>query len=164
MNFFEVLLNPEREESELRDRALVCTAANILQVGEFQLLQLAYHGWFGRDLPEARIAPLFTAYMLRNEVPHWARHYARTLILRDQRGELDSDDPRYHRFDHAYHSALPEGARAFCAAAGVVALTLVAAILAASVISMAPTSILPPYFERDDVPRDAGGAANAGGR
>jgi hypothetical protein len=35
MNFFEVLLHPDREELEFKERAIICSAANVLQVGEF---------------------------------------------------------------------------------------------------------------------------------
>jgi len=42
MNFFETLIHPDREELENAERVLVCRAANVLQIGEFQLLQLAY--------------------------------------------------------------------------------------------------------------------------
>lgn len=36
MNFFDVLIHPNREENP--ERAEVARAANLLQVGEFQLL------------------------------------------------------------------------------------------------------------------------------
>ena len=39
--FFQTLIQPDREEHP--ERALIARAANLLQVGEFQLLQLAYH-------------------------------------------------------------------------------------------------------------------------
>ena len=63
----------------MKERLVVISAANQLQVGEFQLLQLAYKEWFGEDLPEALVSKLFTSYMLHNYVPHWARHYARRM-------------------------------------------------------------------------------------
>ncbi|MCH7542778.1 MAG: hypothetical protein IIB65_03995, partial [Proteobacteria bacterium] len=44
-NLFQTLMRPDREESE--QRAEVARAANLLQLGEFQLLQLAYHDWHG---------------------------------------------------------------------------------------------------------------------
>lgn len=69
MNFFRVLINPEQEETGHPDRKLVGSAANLLQVGEFQLLQLAYHAWFGKDLPPELVSPLFTTYMIRCQVP-----------------------------------------------------------------------------------------------
>lgn len=151
MNLLEVLINPEGEELELGERALVCSAANVLQVGEFQLLQLAYASWFGRDLPEALVDRLFASYMLRNEVPHWARHFARAILAEDADGRLDPDHPAWHRYDHD-GGAPPPGALRFYTAVGVVGLALVGALLAAGATVTAPTSLLPPYFERSDLP------------
>ena len=48
--FFKTLIRPDQEEDP--ERTLVARAANVLQVGEFQLLQLAYHEWHGHDLPQ----------------------------------------------------------------------------------------------------------------
>ena len=47
--------NPERSE--------VLNAANLLHVGEFQLIQLAYKIWYNEDLPESRINKLFGEYI-----------------------------------------------------------------------------------------------------
>lgn len=150
MNFFYVLLRPDREELEMADRTVVAAAANVLQIGEFQLLQLAYHEWFGRDLPEAMVADLFSAYMLNNDVPHWARHYARLILMREERGLLDTQDARYHRYDHDYHTHVPEGVRRFCLAVGLLSFALVSGVVVANLAVERPTSLLPPYFERDE--------------
>ncbi len=74
LSFWETLLHPDREELAMKDRLVVISAANQLQVGEFQLLQLAYREWHDKELPEALGSKLFTSYMLHNRVPHWARH------------------------------------------------------------------------------------------
>ena len=42
MKFFKALLRPDREELESKEKAVISAAANLLQIGEFQLLQLAY--------------------------------------------------------------------------------------------------------------------------
>jgi hypothetical protein len=151
MNFFEVLLNPQKEELEAGDRVLICQAANVLQVGEFQLLQLAYSEWFGGDMPETLVGRLFTDYMLRDEVPPWARHYARLILLREDRGLLDYNDPAYHRYDHDYATTMPKGMKQFLAAAAVVTVTMVGAILAASSVQTQATSLLPPFFQRNEL-------------
>jgi len=151
MNFFQAVLHPDREELENAERAEVCKAANVLQVGEFQFLQLAYYEWFGEDLPQALIARLFTSYMLHNEVPHWARHYARVVMVRDETGNLGDDGPTYHRYDHDYHTEVPNGVRRFCTATGIITMALVSGILIASLSVKEPTSLLPPYFERDEL-------------
>lgn len=151
MNFFEVLLHPDQEELEFKERALVCSAANVLQVGEFQLLQLAYWEWFDKDLPEALVARLFSDYMLLNEVPHWARHYARLVLMREERGLLNVNDPGYHRYDNDYHTTVPRGVRRFCAAVGILALFMVSALLVAGMVVTEPTSLLPPYFDKEEL-------------
>lgn len=154
MGFFSTLLHPDREELQSAERTTVAAAANILQVGEFQLLQLAYREWFGRDLPEALVDNLFSAYMLRNEVPHWARHYARLILMREERGLLDDNDAGYHRYDHDYHTVVPKGVRRFCVAVGLLSFALVSGIVVANLAVDRPASLLPPYFERDELRRD----------
>lgn len=151
MNFFSTLLHPDREELEMEDRMIVSSAANILQVGEFQLLQLAYQEWFGEDLPEAMVTQVFSAYMLRNEVPHWARHYARVILMREEQGILAENDARYHRYDHQYHTTVPRGVQQFCLVSGLLALALVAGIVIANSTVTQPTTRLPPYFDREEL-------------
>ena len=151
MNFFSTLLHPDREELEMEERMIVASAANVLQVGEFQLLQLAYREWFGNDLPEASITRLFTAYMLKNEVPHWARHYARLILMREEQGTLAENDARYHRYDHDYHTSVPRGTQQFCIIAGLLTVTLVLGVVLANQAVDQPTSLLPPYFERSEM-------------
>ena len=65
--FFQTLIRPDREESA--QRAEVAKAANLLQVGEFQFLQLAYSEWHGEEMSEELINHLFMAYMLYDQVP-----------------------------------------------------------------------------------------------
>ena len=99
--FFETLIRPDKEELDNMDRREVGRAANVLQVGEFQLLQLAYRDWHDEDLPEFMVDRLFHDYMIHNDVPPWARHYARKILRLDETGEI-SDDHRYHRYDNDY--------------------------------------------------------------
>ena len=40
-SFWDTMLKPDHEELEMKERLVVISAANQLQVGEFQLLQLA---------------------------------------------------------------------------------------------------------------------------
>lgn len=177
MNFFETLIHPDREELELRERSVVIRAANLLQVGEFQLLQLAYREWFGHDLPEALVARLFTSYMLHNEVPHWARHYARDILDRDACGGVDDADPAFHRYDHDYHKTVPRGVQRFCLAVAAITMCIGGSIVLANLAVGRNGSLLPPYFDErdfrpgayqvsvdhpDTVPPQPGGAAEGG--
>lgn len=149
MNFFQTLLRPDLED--MPDKALVGRAANLLQVGEFQFLQLAYHEWHGENLPAASLDPLFAQFMLHDHVPAWARHYARRIVEFDRQGVLDDRDPRYHRFDHDYSAIEPQGVRHFALAASMIAVVLVGGIVVSDLATDQGTSILPPYFDAKEL-------------
>ena len=44
-------------------RSEILHAANLLQIGEFQLIQLAYKVWYNEDLPENKINKIFNEHM-----------------------------------------------------------------------------------------------------
>ncbi len=134
----------------MKDRLVVISAANQLQIGEFQLLQLAYRDWYDKDLPEALVSELFTSYMLQNHVPHWARHYARGIIEGYEKGELDDNARSFHRYDHEYNTSVPRGVQRFCVATAGVIFAIFGSIYVANQVVSQSTSLLPPYFEEKD--------------
>ncbi len=146
---FKTLLRPDREEDP--EATLIARAANILQVGEFQFLQLAYADWHGRDMPADLCTSLFRAYMMYNEVPVWARHFARWVIRQEEIGEIDSQDAQFHRYDHDYVTYVPQGVRKFVVATMIVAFIMVTAILAGHLSGVESTSVLPPYFQKEEL-------------
>lgn len=146
--FFQTLLRPDREEDP--DRTIVARAANILEVGEFQLLQLAYSDWHGEDMPDDVSTKMFRAYMLHNEVPAWARHFARWVIRQDEIGMINEHEQRFHRFDHNYVTFVPQGVRKFVIATMIVAFVMVGGILLGHFTGVEGTSVLPPYFESEE--------------
>lgn len=147
MSLIETLIRPDKEVQD--DRAEVVKAANLLQVGEFQLLQLAFYDWHKRDMPDAVINRLFADYMLRNQVPFWARQYARKIIAQDASGELKDQEPYYHRYDADYHTQVPGGLRKFVWAAGIIMIAIFGSIVMADYVTRAGGSIFPPYFEKN---------------
>jgi len=151
MNLFQTLMRPDREELERGQRTLVVKAANILQVGEFQLLQLAYREWHSKDLPEALISKLFSSYMLKDQVPHWARHYARKIINADAACELNDNAPVFHVYDHEYRTNVPGGVRRFWVAVAVLTLLIGGAIILADLSVTTPASQFPPYLNEEDL-------------
>ena len=109
MNVLEVLLHPDREEDV--DRAGVVHAANLLEVGEFQLLQLAFHEWYGREMQESEKKAFFRSVFFEKSTPSFLRHYARRIVMRHNRGKLSSYAHAYHRYDsEVFSCSLPSGA------------------------------------------------------
>ena len=147
MNLFETLIRPDKEEHP--ERAEIARAANLLQIGEFQVLQLAWAEWHGSEMPPAVTDRLFGSYMLQNRVPHWARAYARRIIAQDAAGTLDEGDPRFHRYDPPPGRALPTGVRRFALATAVVMGCVFGGIYTAHLETWRggnTGSVLPPYF------------------
>ena len=159
MNLFDALIHPDREEHP--ERAEVARAANLLQVGEFQLLQLAYKDWFDKEMPTSECDRLFGAYMLHDQVPHWARHYARRILGLDAAGMLDGHDPAYHRYDPHYRTVDPEGVRKFFTAA-----VFIIAFLGGSLwfshlsVEEHTSQMFPPYVSDRDVGIPARGSGS----
>ncbi len=157
MSLIETLLHPDREEKELKERMVVVSAANLLQVGEFQLLQLAYWEWFGEDLSKALVDRLFITYMLYNEVPHWARDYARKILDRDERGEIDDCDPAHHRYDYDYHTSVPNGVIRFCTTVIALILVIGGGLVFADLTNTSPTTTFPPFFDEKELSQSSSG-------
>ena len=150
-NFFETLVRPDREENN--ERAEVAQAANLLQIGEFQFLQLSYYEWFGAEMPGAIIDRLFQRYMFYDEVPHWARHYARRIMQLDASGKLNDREPAYHRYDSDYKRRVPQAWIKFCLSSAIVILFIGGMIFLGHVVAERGSSVLPPYFEQKMISR-----------
>jgi len=97
MNLFDVFLRPDLERDS--DRAAITHAANLLEVGEFQLLQLAFYQWHGREMQCTEREILFRSVFLEKHTPGFLRHYARNILIREEIGELRASDEAYHRYD-----------------------------------------------------------------
>lgn len=149
MSFLKTLIQPDHDENE--ERTEVADAANLLQIGEFQLLQLAFQDWHDREMPQAMIDPVFTRYMFHGDVPFWARQYARKILELDERGELDDNQPHYHRYDAEYHTHVPGGAKKFIWAAMILIFAIFGSILLADGITGNSGSIFPPYLDTNDL-------------
>lgn len=144
MSFFKTLIRPDLEERP--DRAEVARAANLLQIGEFQLLQLAYADWFGRDMANDDADRLFASYMMHDRVPPWARHFARHVFALDAAGTLDDRDPAWHRYDARYRGEQPIGLRRFCAASAIVIVCIGGGIWISHLSTDHTTQMFPPYL------------------
>ena len=145
------LIRPDREDDP--DRGAVIQAANILQVGEFQFLQLAFTEWFGREMPAHEVDHHFRSFAIRGDTPNWAVRHAERIIDWDARGLLAPNNPDYHRFDNLHYSAVPQGARRFAVAVACLALALGGGLMLSHFAAHEGTSVLPPYFDEQDLPQ-----------
>ena len=96
----KTLIKPDWDENPKRSEIL--HAANLLQIGEFQLIQLSYKVWYGENLPENKINNIFSEYMVSEIIPIWVTAYARDILKLDQANVLDSYNEKYHVYDHEF--------------------------------------------------------------
>ena len=96
----KTLIKPDWDDNPKRSEIL--NAANLLQIGEFQLIQLAYKVWYGKELPEERISKIFSEYMITGIIPIWVTYYTRDILKLDKVNKLNSYDNKYHVYDHEF--------------------------------------------------------------
>ena len=96
----KTLVKPDWDDNPKRSDIL--HAANLLQVGEFQLIQLAYKIWYKKDLPEEKINKIFSEYMVTGIIPIWVAYYAKDILKLDKAKVLDSYNNKYHVYDHEF--------------------------------------------------------------
>ena len=99
-DFLRTLVKPDWDDNPKRSK--IIHAANLLQIGEFQLIQLAYKVWYKENLPENKINKIFEEYMIRGIIPIWVTYYAKDIIKLDDANVLYSYDEKYHVYDHEF--------------------------------------------------------------
>ena len=96
----KTLIKPDWDDNPKRSEIL--HAANLLHIGEFQLIQLAYKSWYNEDLPEDKINKIFSEYMVAGIIPIWVTHYAQDILKLNKANVLDSFNDKYHVYDHEF--------------------------------------------------------------
>jgi len=96
----KTLIKPDWDDNP--KRSAIIQAANLIQIGEFQLIQLAYKNWYEEDLPEDKINIIFKEYMVTGVIPIWVTYYAKDIIKFDKANILDSYNVKYHIYDHEF--------------------------------------------------------------
>jgi len=99
-SFLKTLIKPDWDDNPKRSEIL--NAANLLQIGEFQLIQLAYKVWYNENLPEDKINKIFSEYMITGIIPIWVTYYAKDILKLDRANALDSYNEKYHVYDHEF--------------------------------------------------------------
>jgi len=101
----KTLIKPDWDDNPQRSEIL--HAANLLQIGEFQLIQLAYKVWYSEDLPEDKINKIFSEYMITGIIPIWVTHYAQDILKLNKANVLDCYNEKYHVYDHEFGYYIP---------------------------------------------------------
>ena len=96
----KTLVKPDWDENPKRSEIL--HAANLLHIGEFQLIQLSYKSWYNEDLPEDKINKIFSEYMVTGIIPIWVTDYAQNILKLNKANVLDSFNDKYHVYDHEF--------------------------------------------------------------
>ena len=96
----KTLIKPDWDDNPKRTEIL--HAANLIQIGEFQLIQLAYKAWYNKDLPEDKINKIFSEYMITGIIPIWVTYYAEDILKLNKANILDSHNQKYHVYDHEF--------------------------------------------------------------
>jgi hypothetical protein len=99
-DLLKTLIKPDWDENP--KRSLIIQAANLIQIGEFQLIQLAYKAWYNEELPEDKINNIFSEYMVTDIIPIWVTSYAKDILKLDKVGVLDCNNIKYHIYDHEF--------------------------------------------------------------
>ena len=148
----KTLIKPDWDDNSKRSEIL--NAANLLQIGEFQLIQLAYKVWYQKDLPEEKINKIFSEYMVTGIIPVWVTYYAKDIIKMEKANVLNSYDNKYHVYDHEfggyiYNERHRKNLGIFYAT--IIALVFIATHYMAANYVEEPADFYPPYIEKSVV-------------
>ena len=147
----KTLIKPDWDDNPKRSEIL--NAANLLQIGEFQLIQLAYKVWYRENLPEDKINIIFSEYMITGIIPIWVASYARDILKLDRANVLNSYDKKYHVYDHEFGAYIFDNKQR--KRRGILYATIIAIIFVAShymainyVEDEGSAGFYPPYIEK----------------
>ena len=148
-DLLKTLIKPDWDDNPKRSEILY--AANLLQIGEFQLIQLAYKVWYEKNLPEDKINKIFEEYMIRGIIPIWVTYYAKDIIKLDDAKKLDSYNEKYHVYDHEFgefiYNEKHRRKRGIQYTAIIVFVFIMTHFMAANYVEE-PAGFYPPYIEK----------------
>ena len=148
-NLIKTLIKPDWDDNPKRSEIL--HASNLLQIGEFQLIQLAYKVWYREDLPEDKINKIFNEYMITGIIPIWVSYYAKDIIKLDDANLLNSYDEKYHVYDHEFgeyiYSDKQRKKRGIQYLMIIILAFIITHFMAANYVEE-PASFYPPYIEK----------------
>ena len=148
-DFIHTLIKPDWDDNPKRSEILY--AANLLQIGEFQLIQLAYKAWYNENLPEEKINKIFSEYMVTGIIPIWVTHYAQDILKLSKANVLNSFQDKYHVYDHEFGEYIYDDKyrrrRGIQYATIIILVFIFTHFMAANYVEEA-ASFYPPYIEK----------------
>ena len=148
-DLLKTLIKPDWDDDPKRSEIL--TAAYILQIGEFQLIQLAYKVWYKEELPEDKISKIFNEYMITGVIPIWVSQYAKDILKLDRANVLDAYNEKYHVYDSefgSYFNSEKQRRNRGIVYASIIAAVFVVTHLMAAKYAEEPAGFYPPYIEK----------------
>ena len=148
-SLIRTLIKPDWDDNPKRTE--VIHAANLLQVGEFQLIQLAYKTWYKEDLPEEKINKIFGQYMYSGIIPIWVKYYAKDILKLDNANALNSFDKKYHIYDNEFGKKIYDERQRRIRGIRYVAIIIIVFIFThfmAIKYVEEPAGFYPPYIEK----------------
>jgi len=148
-SLLKTLIKPDWDDDPKRSEIL--HAANLLQIGEFQLIQLAYKVWYKEDLPEEKINKIFSEYMVTGVIPIWVTYYANDIIKLDKANVLNAYANKYHVYDHEFGEHIPndrQRKRRGIFYALIIGLVFITTHYMAANYVEEPAGFYPPYIEK----------------
>ncbi len=145
----KTLIKPDWDDNPKRSK--IIHAANLLHIGEFQLIQLAYKVWFKKELPEEKINKIFSEYMVTGIIPIWVNYYAIDIIKMEKAKVLNSHDEKYHVYDHEFGTYIRDEKQRRTRGifyAIIIAFVFIASHYMAANYSEEPAGFYPPYIEK----------------
>ena len=145
----KTLVKPDWDDNPKRSE--IIHAANLLQIGEFQLIQLAYKTLYKKDLPENKINIIFSEYMITGIIPIWVTFYAKDIIKLDKANVLKAYDDKYHVYDYEFGSYIRDNKdrkRRGIFYAIIIGFVFIASHYVAANYSEEPAGFYPPYIEK----------------
>ena len=145
----KTLIKPDWDDNPKRSEIL--HAANLLQIGEFQLIQLAYKVWYKENLSEDKINKIFSEYMITGIIPIWVTYYAKDILKLDRANVLDSYNEKYHVYDHEFGEYIyndQQRRRRGILYATIIAFVFITTHFIAANYVEEPAGFYPPYIEK----------------
>ena len=97
--FLEAFFQPDLDYTS-ENRISICNAADLLDIGEFELLERAWLNHTGKSMTRKQETYLFQNVILDDQAPKWAVNYAQSVILKENSKENSKENPKDRKINN----------------------------------------------------------------